>query len=317
MNTSLTSIPKLAVSVLVAVWVLVSAGLVSGEPSKEDKDLAAQLYERAATSYKEGEYETAIGYLEQAYALDPDPVILYNLGRSFEGNAQLDKAEAALLEVQANPATPEEVQTRVTADLKRIGNLKNNQLGQLAVETNPAGARLTLDDRNVGKTPFAEKVAIGEHTVLIQLDGYESVETSVTIGKEAPTQLNLELVSLGGGGASGLEIAAYVSLGVGGLGLIGGLATYFPAATAKEDMDAALAGSNPNAGLAKTAKEDGQLWSTVSVASYAIGFVGVGVGAGLLTYALLSDSSEETADWVPDAVGVDPVNGGLSLGWSW
>jgi len=315
MKASLTAFPKLTLSVLFACLLSLASGLVVGQPTKDDKALAAELYERAAASYKEGEYETAIGYLEQAYSLDPDPVILYNLGRSFEGNAQLDKAEAALLKVQADAKTPEEVQVRVTADLKRISNLKNNQLGELSIQSNPQGARLSLDDRNVGKTPYSDKVAIGEHAVLLQLDGYQSVETVAVVGKNTPTQLNLELRSLGRE-LSGLEIASYVALGVGSVGLIGGLVTYFPAAAASDDLNTAV--DEGKWDVAKKAKSDGKLWSTVSTASYAVGFVGLGVGAGLLTYALLSGpSSEDAASWAPDAVAVDPLNGAVSMGWRW
>jgi len=44
----------------------------------------------------------------------------------------------------------------------------------------------------------------------------------------------------------------------------------------------------------------------------------LGVGAGLLTYALLSGpSSEDAASWAPDAVAVDPLNGAVSMGWRW
>jgi tetratricopeptide (TPR) repeat protein len=62
-------------------------GAVSGPAfadSAADKQRAAELAAQSADHYKRGEFEVSAALLRQAYALYPEPNLLYNLGRSLE-----------------------------------------------------------------------------------------------------------------------------------------------------------------------------------------------------------------------------------------
>lgn len=60
--------------------------------SAKDQKKAADLFKKAGESYRKGEFQTTIDLLTQAYALDPQPVLLYNLARAHEGLGNTDQA---------------------------------------------------------------------------------------------------------------------------------------------------------------------------------------------------------------------------------
>jgi len=67
--------------------------------------------------------------------------------------------------------------------------------GSLVFDSRPQGADIRLDGRLVGTTPFRlASVAVGEHTVRLELAGYRSVSTQVTVapGRQARVAVTLE-----------------------------------------------------------------------------------------------------------------------------
>jgi hypothetical protein len=62
-------------------------------------------------------------------------------------------------------------------------------IGRLLIRSMPAGARVFVDDRDVGRTPAAVRdVAVGAHRVRVTHDGYATQERSVVISRRRPTQ---------------------------------------------------------------------------------------------------------------------------------
>jgi tetratricopeptide (TPR) repeat protein len=70
-------------SLIALFWVV--ASVAHAEPSVEDKQHAGELAQESQAHYKRGEFEVSAALLRQAYALYPEPNLLYNLGRSLEG----------------------------------------------------------------------------------------------------------------------------------------------------------------------------------------------------------------------------------------
>lgn len=56
------------------------------------KAQAAALYQESVVSYRKGDFATTVDLLKRAYALDPEPVLLYNLARAYEGLGDIDAA---------------------------------------------------------------------------------------------------------------------------------------------------------------------------------------------------------------------------------
>lgn len=59
---------------------------------KENKARAAELYKKSADAYLQGDFATAIKLLDEAYGLDPQPVLVYNQARAHEGLGHVDEA---------------------------------------------------------------------------------------------------------------------------------------------------------------------------------------------------------------------------------
>lgn len=67
-------------------------------PAKEaaaaptSKSRAAELFKKGADAYMRGDFAQSIELLDEAYALDPQPVLVYNKARAHEGLGHVDEA---------------------------------------------------------------------------------------------------------------------------------------------------------------------------------------------------------------------------------
>jgi len=59
--------------------------LVGPAYAEDNRDKALKLFEDSNKAYKSGKFEEAADLLKKAYALFPEPLLLYNLGRAQEG----------------------------------------------------------------------------------------------------------------------------------------------------------------------------------------------------------------------------------------
>ncbi len=82
----------LLVALLVALaFPAVAAGQVGGGEG-DDEARALALFEESVSAYQEGNFDQAIALLNRAYALQPEPVLLYNLGRAQDGAGEFEAA---------------------------------------------------------------------------------------------------------------------------------------------------------------------------------------------------------------------------------
>lgn len=89
--------------------------------SAADKARAADLFKKSADAYRQGDFKRAIDLLDEAYALDPQPVLTYNRARAAEGLGNADAAIAGYEKFLADePKAPDRgaIEQRV-ATLKR------------------------------------------------------------------------------------------------------------------------------------------------------------------------------------------------------
>ncbi|MBK7582732.1 MAG: tetratricopeptide repeat protein [Myxococcales bacterium] len=59
---------------------------------KDPKTEALELFEKSADLYRQGKFDEAAQLLERAYSLHDEAVLLYNLGRAYEGLGENQKA---------------------------------------------------------------------------------------------------------------------------------------------------------------------------------------------------------------------------------
>lgn len=77
---------------LSAVLFSASSATAQGKGKKDPKTEALELFEQSADLYRQGKFDEAASLLERAYSLHEEPVLLYNLGRAYEGLGQNEKA---------------------------------------------------------------------------------------------------------------------------------------------------------------------------------------------------------------------------------
>ena len=71
-----------------------SAQEAEAEPESPE-DRAYALFQESVQKYREGRFEQAAALLEEANRLDPDPILVYNLARAYEGMGDFEEAVSA------------------------------------------------------------------------------------------------------------------------------------------------------------------------------------------------------------------------------
>lgn len=115
-----------------ALFALVTVGtpmaprsaLAQGDEAAAEQ--ALQLFDQSKVAYQNGKFDEAIDLLKAAYRLSPEPVLLYNLARAYEGKGMLREAAdeyARYLE------TPGEIPDRgaIEAKVKTLRELADKQ----------------------------------------------------------------------------------------------------------------------------------------------------------------------------------------------
>lgn len=119
----------------VLAGLLVLSSVAAADPkAAPPKQRAAQLAAESAQHYKRGEFEVSVALLRQAYALYPQPNLLYNLARSLEG---MGDAKGAVEAYENYLDTAKDVEDRGAIE-RRVDTLKAQLAAkQPAVETKP------------------------------------------------------------------------------------------------------------------------------------------------------------------------------------
>ncbi len=84
------SLTLLSCSIL---WAFASSEAQAQQTTAQDRALA--LFELSGEKYRAGDFEGAVELLTEAYDLFPEPVILYNLARAYEGMGESVRARDA------------------------------------------------------------------------------------------------------------------------------------------------------------------------------------------------------------------------------
>lgn len=110
-------------------------------PAQTPQARAAELFSKGAEAYRRGDLQQAVTSLREAYALDPQPVLLYNLGRAYEDLGDIDSAVATFsryLEADPNAADRGAIE-------QRLETLKRQHDERLALERQRDAERARAD----------------------------------------------------------------------------------------------------------------------------------------------------------------------------
>lgn len=162
---------------------LSAAGPVHAADARVDPLKAA-----ADEAFRQGDHLRALVFLEQAYALDPQPGILANRALILE---RLGDHKRALAEFEAYLATDPTPEKRAAAETA-VRRLKPEVL----VTSEPPGAQVYVDEgaEAVGVTPLRTPLASGAHLLRVTLEGFSTAQSSMLVEPGRPTTAHFKLV---------------------------------------------------------------------------------------------------------------------------
>lgn len=106
-----------------------------GDDDEATRAAAASMYRLAVQQFKAGKFQQALDKLQEVYNLDPNPVILYNIGRCFEELGKLADAAEFFQKASADPELPGALLAEIGKRLPKVlPALKNREARTLAVK---------------------------------------------------------------------------------------------------------------------------------------------------------------------------------------
>lgn len=211
-----------------------------GEPESRVERAQAE-FERGVALFEHHDLAGALAAFEQAYALQPHPELLYNIGV-----VQLelgDSAAATRSLARYLVEGGDDVSARRRREVESHLEVLAGRVGRLLVRCDVDGAVVQVDGEAVGTTPFDEPVVLnpGTRRVAVSAPGYVDSHDTVVVVAGQDLQLKAVLVPhasvqpLGPAGSDAsprrdprvqrLKISTYVTLGLTGAAGIASIAT--------------------------------------------------------------------------------------------
>jgi hypothetical protein len=203
-----------------------------------------RLFAEGASMYKAGKYRPAIEKFEEAYALFPEPNLIYNIARAYEALGDVDQAIMKYRLCSTHPRGTEDLKAKATSKLAVLSAAKASG----AAAPNPSPPSTT----EAGAAPSTPSPAPGAAVVTAP-----------------PPSSGLPIWGIAGGTAAG--VGALVGVG-GGVLFAVGAATHDQL---QSDLDAVSADgvSSLTRAQADAASADGTNQKTIGVALLATGGV--------------------------------------------
>jgi hypothetical protein len=176
---------------LVAALALCAVALGASTAHAEDRSQASKHFQRGVSLYGEADYRAALVEFRRAYALSPNPAVLYNVG---ETQYQLQDYAGALTTFEhflAESVPGDGHRPEVEGDL----DVLRARVGHMSVTTVPPGAELTVDDLPAGKTPLDRPllVSIGHRKVVASMAGRPAITRYVDVATDDNLTVTLQL----------------------------------------------------------------------------------------------------------------------------
>ncbi len=159
--------------------------------ARPNRDRAKVLLAQGQDHYRAGRFELAIKLFLEAYAVDPDPAIQFNVGRAYEELGRADDAiKAYELCLRGSPAP--DVARRAKGNLEYLR--ARGGRGRLAVVVDADGADIAVDGRLLGRSPMSPlELPPGKHTVRVAAAGRPTVERDIEVVDGTETVLQVSL----------------------------------------------------------------------------------------------------------------------------
>ncbi len=170
---------------------MISGSAFAGEDAREQ---AASLRKQGNAAMQSGRSAEALDLYTKAYEADPDPALLYNLGRAHQALANYPMALFFLqrFDKEADP----QLRNRV-AGLDTLISEIRGRVSHITIRANVQGAVVRLNDKRLGTTPFSKPVAVnaGVSKLEVTAEGYLTHKQELTLEGGKLKELTLTLDS--------------------------------------------------------------------------------------------------------------------------
>ena len=141
------------------------------DPAASEEQQAKAFKAEGDTAMESLRYADAYAAYHRAFALKPDPALVYNEGRALQGLGRFPEALDRIL--QFDRTAPSELKARVPA-LGALLNELRERVSTLIVSCNASGARVIVRDAVVGTTPLPQSVQLnaGRAVIEVSAEGY-------------------------------------------------------------------------------------------------------------------------------------------------
>ncbi len=158
---------------------------------------AARHFEQGVELYRDGALDAALIEFERAYELVRDYRVLYNLGRVQVERQRFAEAVELFSRYLAEGGAKLSVErsTVVRAELQKL----RGRVAKLWVEANLSGARLFVDDIEVGTLPLQNSISVnpGIRHIVVRKPGYIPATHNVKVAGGESSRISLQLVAEG------------------------------------------------------------------------------------------------------------------------
>lgn len=174
---------------LLAVASMAKSTSAAAEGSAVDRAEAHKA--EAFRLFASGDYQAGINQMEEAYKLVQHPGFLLNIAVAYDRwggrcTKALDAFDRFFGECGQGCSLN-------AAGQDRAEDVRARCLSSVSLDSEPSGARVLLNGKNVGRTPLSLKVRPGSHLFEAQLDGHRAAKQMLEIGSAETKRVDFKL----------------------------------------------------------------------------------------------------------------------------
>lgn len=152
---------------------------------------ARRRYAQGVVFFRGGHYDEAIAEFADAFAIWPNPTVLYSLAQSHERLLHVARAIEYYERYLALAPPDAPLRAEVTNTIRGLRSL----LSEVEIESNTP-ARIFIDDREVGAAPGYVELEVGRHEVELRADGYAPQRQSIAVVSRTRREMHFRLTPL-------------------------------------------------------------------------------------------------------------------------
>lgn len=156
-------------------------------------------FQKGQLAYQTSDYAAAISEWQAAYALDPRPLLQYNIAQAQERSGNTEAAIQALELYLSTAPTTDAKQSE--AKLKLTSLRERMAKTSILLRGGPAGAKISVDGQDWGTLPHTEAVPVapGSHRILIQHGDFSEFKSIVVVAAGQQIEVPVEMTHIAQG----------------------------------------------------------------------------------------------------------------------